>query len=74
MTTMLERVARAIYHCTPRNKPWDSLAAPHKAYWLKRGRAAIEAMREADDAMLIAGGPYRTLTTLDRRPSLASLR
>lgn len=53
MTTMIERVARAIYEswngrgCTP----WSRLTAAHKAPYLSDARTAIKAMREPSDLM-----------------------
>lgn len=56
MTTMIERVAQAIYE--DRNGrgciPWNRLPAAHKAPYLSDARAAIEAMREPTETMVAA--------------------
>jgi hypothetical protein len=52
MSEMVERVAEAIYFSRQRNKPWVALGQ-HKVIYLKAARAAIEAMREPSDAMLM---------------------
>ena len=50
--TMIEQVAKAIRaadmkHAQVDNWPeWDEVTSPHKAVYLERARAAIEAMRE----------------------------
>lgn len=53
--TMIEKVARAIYHATPRNRPWEALAPNFKRYWAKRAIAAVHAMREPTVEMEVAG-------------------
>jgi hypothetical protein len=44
--SMITRVAKAIYHGTPRNKPFEQLQPPHRRYWEKRAIAAVRALRE----------------------------
>lgn len=55
MSEMVERVARAIYEGTPRNKPYDHLSAFKRKGYEAEARAAIEAMREPTEAMCTAG-------------------
>jgi hypothetical protein len=43
-TEMVERVARASYQATPRNKPFDRLSAHQRNIRLLEARAAIEAI------------------------------
>lgn len=56
MSTMVERVARAIYE--KRNgagcRPWSIQTKVHKAAYLDDASAAIEAMMEPTEAMLDA--------------------
>ena len=58
MSEMVERVARAIRgadmaHAQVDNWPvWEDVTSPHKAIYLERARAAIEAMREPTAAIL----------------------
>jgi hypothetical protein len=51
---MLERVARAIYHAKPRNKPYEQLGQ-HAQQYVKQARAVIEALMEPTPEMLVAG-------------------
>lgn len=57
MSEMVERVARAIYD--GRNgrgaRAWASLPRSHQSPYFSDARAAIEAMREPTDAMLLGG-------------------
>lgn len=57
MSAVIERVAKAIRD--DRNgsggTPWGHLPNSHKAPYLSDARAAIEAMREPEEAMLIKG-------------------
>lgn len=41
---MVERVARAIYHAQPRNRPYDTMSPPHRRFWEKKAEAALNAM------------------------------
>lgn len=66
--TKIEEVARANYGAHPYQTrmgssladplddvPWERLRADEQARWIKRTRAAIEAMREPTEAMSDAG-------------------
>lgn len=65
MTTMIERVARAIYE--DRNgrgcAPWGRLTKAHQEPYLSDARAGIEAMREPSAKMLDEG--FRALISGD---------
>lgn len=65
MTTMIERVAQAIYEDRNGRRciPWNKLLAAHKAPYLSDVRAAIEAMREPSPKMLDEG--FRALISGD---------
>ena len=52
---MVEKVARAQYYATPRNKPFEQLSAVKRIAAMKEAQAAIAAMREPDDDMAKAG-------------------
>ena len=54
MSEMIERVARAIYVATPRNKPYSLLTRFKRNALEAEARAAIEAIREPTEAMLDA--------------------
>lgn len=58
MGEMVERVARAMAEATNGSK-WDDghyYTGGHKELWMKRARAAIEAMKVPTEAMLKAHG------------------
>jgi len=53
MTTMVERVARAI--CWSNGETFDDIKQPKHDYYVLLARAAIEAMRYIDEQMAEAG-------------------
>lgn len=54
-TEMVERVAKAIYHSKPRNRPWEILRPEFQRQYEKQAIVAIEAMREPTIDMEVAG-------------------
>ncbi|WP_155936690.1 hypothetical protein [Mesorhizobium ciceri] len=58
MSEMSERVAKAIYHATPRNKPYDRLAPVDTRHWEKRAQAALQALLGPTEHMLTVGACY----------------
>lgn len=52
--TMVERVARACWQ-TQTIRPWEDAHEDEREEMIGYARAAIEAMREPTDAMLVAG-------------------
>lgn len=54
METMIERVAKAIYGASIRDRPWTLLTAEKSAPFLDEARAAIVEMRRPTKAMLEA--------------------
>lgn len=52
--TMVERVARAIYGASIRDRAWSLLTAEKRAPFLDEARAAIAALREPTKPMLMA--------------------
>lgn len=62
--TMVERVARAIYHGTKPKKPWDDRVEEYKDAFRVQARFAIDAMRDGltgdmASAFMESGGPYK---------------
>ena len=58
MTTMIERVARAMAKAAS-PLPWEMGDEEWRNDVRTKARAAIEAMREPDEAMLVAGVNFR---------------
>lgn len=57
MTTVLDKVRRAIWEADPQNPPYDSLI-PGRFSWNladDQARAALLAVRDANEQMVIAG-------------------
>ncbi|ABS68900.1 hypothetical protein Xaut_3672 [Xanthobacter versatilis] len=55
---MQERIARAIYEATPRNRPWKILSRFQKDILRERALAAMKEMLEPTSVMTTAGGEY----------------
>jgi len=54
MTSMREKIARAIYHGTPRNKPWDLLSAYKREQYVHEAHAVLDALMEPTEGMVAA--------------------
>lgn len=70
MTTMLERVARAIYEDRngARCIPWSRQGAVYRAPYLSDARAALRAMRDPSDEMMVSLG--KMCQQVGRAPTL----
>lgn len=68
MTSMIERVARAIYAEFAEEDGYPAMSPAGKARWDAQARAAIEAMREPSEMMQREGLKVR-LRHLDGEPS-----
>lgn len=54
MMSMREKIARAIYHSTPRNKPWDVLKPEFQRQYGKQADAVLDALMEPTKGMCLA--------------------
>lgn len=63
--TMINRIAKAIYHAQPRNKPFEKLEPVQARYWEKRAIAAVQAMPRPSEAVILAA--YQALMDWDAR-------
>jgi len=52
---MREKIARAIYHGTPRNKPWEQLSAYKRGQYVREADAVLDALKEPTEGMVDAG-------------------
>lgn len=63
--SLVETIARALHATTTTkkgvwpNRPWETLGLAGKRHWIIKACAAILAMREPTEAMLIAGNKRR---------------
>jgi len=57
--TMIERCARAMYHATPRNKPFEQLSAYKRGEIVLQVRAVLGQLREPTETMTSAGNRAR---------------
>jgi hypothetical protein len=66
-----EGVARALYHATPRNKPFDKLPLNEIDDWLDRADAALPVIWRAQwlEAEQIARGIAAAYARADREPT-----
>jgi len=55
MSDMSERIARAIYEASPRNKPWHALTAFKRNAYMREARDVLSVLHEPSISMLIAG-------------------
>ena len=57
MSEMVERVARAVYEVAPIGvRLWEDAPGATRDHWCRVARAAIAAMREPTEKMVMAGG------------------
>lgn len=76
MSEMLERVARAMYDSSKFVRPWDhpKTQAIHREYSLRHARAALEALREPTDEILLAGVRELSLCNAQQSVSVDDMR